>query len=146
MIRLPSGWTSLRISGPAALHDVTIRVPGESGSAFVEVVQVPGSAAAFANVLAGRELQVQSFLGGDAWVGVTSADPVVTTVLWQRAGTSYVATSEQLDLPGIESVVAGMEQGFVADWNDPYGAVEPSTDGLAAGPGCPLPTLSISGG
>ena len=142
---LPAGWTSLGVGAPSPLYEVLLSVPTEDGATVLTISQGPGSNAAFTNGPARSGFVRVPFLGGSAWVSESGVQPS-TVVMWERDGTSFRAGAEALTAHEIELVVDEMRTSTVDDWVRRYGEPLTSTDDLVVADGCPMPTLSISGG
>lgn len=138
---LPAGWEILAQAGRSRIYEVQLST--EAG-AQLDVLQSPGSGAAFPSVLAGRQMRRVPFLGGDAWVGITSSDPDMTIVLWESGGTSYSVQTELTDIAQIESIIAGMTTIPASDWPTRYGQIGDDQDSLQLAPGCSQPILTIT--
>lgn len=138
---LPAGWEILTQAGRSRIYEVQLST--ETG-AQLDVLQSPGSGAAYPSVSAGRQMHRVPFLDGEAWVGITSTDPDMTIVLWHNGSTSYSLQTELTDLTQIESIIAGMTTNPASDWPNRYGPIGNDTDGLQLAPDCSPPVLTIT--
>lgn len=127
---LPSGWSVFDVGASATSYSAQFQVPVESGTAPVQLSQIPnGSLAQLA--FGGRQLASTQFLGSSAWIDRAPFFPDSVSVFWKDEDTVFNASSGVLSFEELESFIGSMKPASSNEWRERFGLpvpVDPPVD------------------